>query len=164
MAGARSLLSLAVSGLALAGSLTIARAQEASRTGAAPAGTTEVQVTRRPYDKTQLLAAEAAVQPSVYRGRAIWQQRCAYCHDGVGQPSYHTMGPWLGPETLTQYGEEGVRGFVAQGTENMPGFQYTLRPEQVNDLVAFIKTIGPDQKPTALQLNGGSPIAAGTND
>jgi hypothetical protein len=34
----------------------------------------------------------------------------------------------------------------------MPGFRYTLQPQQVNQLIEFLKTVGPETKPTPAQL------------
>jgi mono/diheme cytochrome c family protein len=137
----------------------LASAQEYNAAGAPPAAkragppfTVEV----RPYDMKAL--ANAPTPPEdVHRGRAIWLQRCAYCHDGVGQPSYNTLGPWIGAETVTKYTEEGVKAFVSVGTDRMPGFAHTLKPAQMNDIVAFLKTRGDDTKPTAAQLTGKAP-------
>ena len=140
--------------VAASGAGSAAMAQAAGGQGAArPAG---VQVVKRPYDM-KAISAQPTIPDDVYRGRTVWQQRCAYCHDGVGQPSYQTFGPWLGAETLTKYGEEGVRAFIAAGTEKMPGFQYALKPAQVNDLIAFVKTIPSSTKPTPDQLAGRGP-------
>ena len=141
--------------------IALAQAPQGAGQGAArPAG---VQVVKRPYDM-KAISAQPTLPDDAYRGRTIWQQRCAYCHDGVGQPSYQTFGPWLGAETLTKYGEEGVRAFIAAGTERMRGFQYALKPAQVNDLIAFIKTIAPTTKPTPDQLAGRGPGGAVSND
>src|SRR5579863_7012778 len=54
---------------------------------------TKITVTPYMYD-TKLLLSIPVPPDNVYRGRTIWLERCALCHDGVGQPNYHTMGPW----------------------------------------------------------------------
>jgi mono/diheme cytochrome c family protein len=119
----------------------------------------QVTVTQRVYDKAQLLAAPAPTG-EVFRGRAIWLQRCAYCHDGVGQPSYNTMGPWIGAPTIELYKEPAFRAIVAGGTARMPGFKYALTDKQVGELIAFVKTVPASQKPTAEQLAGRPPAGA----
>jgi mono/diheme cytochrome c family protein len=122
-----------------------------------PAG--GVQVVSRSYDM-KAISTQPTLPDDVYRGRAIWMQRCAYCHDGVGQPSYETMGPWLGAETVQKYGEDAVKAFISFGADKMPGFQYALKPTQMNDVVAFMKTIPATTRPTADQLAGRLPGAA----
>jgi mono/diheme cytochrome c family protein len=114
---------------------------------------TKVTVTSRAYDRKQLLGTPA-LSAEAYRGRAVWLQRCAYCHDGVGQPSYNTMGPWIGAETLLALGDAAFRAIVSVGTERMPGFQYALQPQQIDDLITFLTTVSSDQKPTPAQLAG----------
>jgi mono/diheme cytochrome c family protein len=127
----------------------------------ADATTMLLQVVTRQYDVKQLLAAPA-LSIEAQRGRATWLQRCAYCHDGVGQPTYRTMGPWLGAETVQVLGPDALRAIINVGTERMPGFRYGLRPQQVDQVIDFLKTVGNDQKPTPLQLGTKSSGAAAT--
>ena len=142
---------------ALACALLLAAAAAASQESP------QVTIIKRTYDEAALLHPPA-LSASAYRGRTVWLQRCAYCHDGVGQPSYQTMGPWIGAETVQTLGEPALRAIVAAGTERMPGFQYALTPAQLDDLLAFLKTIPADQKPTAAQLAGKSSEGPGGND
>jgi mono/diheme cytochrome c family protein len=139
----------------------LAPAQERQR-ATPPQDPTKVSVTSRAYDRKQLLSVPA-LSAEAYRGRTVWLQRCAFCHDGVGQPSYNTMGPWIGAETVQVLGEAAFRAILSVGTERMPGFQYDLQPQQINDLIAFLKTVSSDRKPTAAQLAGradGGPTAS----
>jgi len=119
-------------------------------------------VSSRIYDRKQLLT-HPPLSDDALTGRALWLQRCAYCHDGVGQPTYKTMGPWIGAETVESLGEDTVREVIAAGSSRMPGFRYGLQPEQVNDLIAFLKTVHSDQKPTPAQL-AGAQNAAGNSE
>lgn len=136
--------------------------------GPAPAQqplTAPLTVVTRPYDRLQLLAGSAAAAPT-RAGRALWLQRCAFCHDGVGQPTYRTMGPWLGEETVRTLGPVAIRAIIAAGTERMPGFRYDLRPQQVEQLIDFLKSVPADQKPTPAQLalrSSGSALPAGAD-
>lgn len=119
-------------------------------------------VSARVYDRKQLLSPPA-LPDNALKGRAVWLQRCAYCHDGVGQPTYKTLGPWIGAETVESIGEDDVRGIIAAGSSRMPGFRYGLQSEQVNDLIAFLKTVQSDQKPTPEQL-AGAQTATGSSE
>jgi len=112
----------------------------------------DIVILQRDYDMRALLSAPPLSEQAL-RGRALWLQRCAYCHDGVGTPTYKTLGPWLDVETLRPEREASVRQFIATGSTRMPGFRYTLQPEQVDQLIAFLKSVTPDQKPTAEQLS-----------
>jgi mono/diheme cytochrome c family protein len=137
-----------------------AAGQAGARGGAAQTGpaagdqkTAPLKVTKREYDKKVLLSAPALTE-SEQIGRAIFQQRCAYCHDGVGQPTYKTMGDWIGGEAVQGLGEETMKTFINTGTVRMPGFKYALDSKQMDDLIAFIKTIPSSEKPTQSQLDG----------
>jgi len=134
--------------------------QTGARGGAAPAGsaggdqkTAPVKVTKRVYDKNVLLSTPA-LSENEQIGRAIFQQRCAYCHDGVGQPTYRTMGDWIGGETVQAVGVDAMKAFINTGTVRMPGFQYALDSKQMDALIAFIKTIPASEKPPQRQLDG----------
>ncbi len=122
-------------------------------------GSSPITVTTRVYDAKQLLAAPV-LSTDARRGRALWLQRCAYCHDGVGQPTYKTMGSWLGAETVQLLGPDALRAIIGAGTERMPGFRYTLQPQQVTQLIEFLKSVPADQKPTPVQLARKSSVAA----
>jgi mono/diheme cytochrome c family protein len=106
-------------------------------------------VTKSAYDIHELVR-KSQVPPAVFRGRVLWIQRCALCHDGVGQPSYHTLGPWLDADTVRSLGEPAVRAIIDAGTAAMPEFRYDLNARQVSDLLAFLKTV--TWKPTAAEL------------
>ena len=117
------------------------------------AKTVPLKVTVRVYDKKALMSAPVLSEEAQV-GRAIWLQKCAYCHDGVGQPTYKTMGPWLGAETVQTRGEPAIKAFINNGTVRMPGFSYTLDAKAMDNLLTYMKTITADQKPTAAQLAG----------
>jgi mono/diheme cytochrome c family protein len=125
------------------------------------AGPTTPLMIKHDYDIRQLIGL-TKVPPDVYRGRVLWLQECALCHDGVGQPSYHTIGPWLDAETIKTLGEAAVRAIIADGTERMPEFRYNLQPQQVNDLIAFLNSV--TYKPSADQLAGKAPGAAPSSE
>jgi mono/diheme cytochrome c family protein len=112
-----------------------------------------IAVTTREYD-LKALTTPPAIPEAAVRGRAVWVQQCAWCHDGVGQPTYKTMGPFLTADTVKTVGEDKVRAYIAKGSARMPGFQYALKPQQTDELIAYLNTVTADQKPTAAQLAG----------
>ncbi len=137
----------------------LARAQDADMFKGGPQGQA-LTVEKRAYDM-QKLAHPAAIPDDVFRGRAIWLQRCAYCHDGVGQPSYQTLGPWIDSSMVADLSDDGVRQFITTGTDKMPSFQYALSDKQIDDVIAYLKTISPADKPTEAQLAGKAAKAPG---
>lgn len=144
---------MVLAALVTSGAGYIARAQGLNVPPPAPDG---LKVTQRAYDMAKV-GAESTLPDNLYRGRVIWMQRCAYCHDGVGQPSYDTMGPFLEPDLVTALGDAGLAQFITQGTDRMPGFQYTLSAAQIAELIAYVKTIPASAKPTELQMAGKLP-------
>ena len=107
---------------------------------------------KRDYDTQQLLSSH--LSQDAYAGRVLWLQKCAFCHDGVGQPTYNTMGPFIGAEALQKFGEDTVRNFILNGDVRMPAFRYQLNTHQVDNLIGFLKTVPTSQKPTPAQLAG----------
>lgn len=81
------------------------------------------------------------------RGEHWFLQRCALCHVGKlgkeGPAAGATIGPSL--EGLLKGAapdkEKAVREFILKGTQRMPGFQYGLEPKELDDLIAYLKTL-----------------------
>ena len=114
-----------------------------------------VQVVTREYDLSKL-TSEPKVAETVFRGRVLWVQKCAFCHDGLGQPTYKTMGPWLDKELVATLSDNVVKIIINSGTANMPAFQHGLSASQMDDLLNFLKTVPASDKPTPGQLAGRS--------
>lgn len=127
----------------------VATQQEKSEDGKA----VPVKVITKEYDHKKLISPPA-LSGAERSGRVIWLQKCAYCHDGVGQPTYKTMGPWLGAETVKSVGEDQVKAFIANGGGRMPAFRYALDKDQIDNVLAFLKTVPSSDKPTPDQLAG----------
>jgi mono/diheme cytochrome c family protein len=148
---ARAALAVAALGF---GGLLAASAQDRVH-AAAGQGPVKPVVTKSAYDIPDLIK-QLQVPDDVYRGRVLWVQRCALCHDGVGQASYHTMGPWLDADTVKSIGEPAVRAIIAAGTASMPEFRYELDARQVNDLLAFLEIVTWKPTPAELAVKPGS--------
>ena len=55
------------------------------------------------------------------------------------EPRSSTMGPVLGPATTTD--QAALRQKIKDGGTRMPGYKYTLSDEQVDQVVAFMRTL-----------------------
>src|SRR5262249_26560508 len=90
----------------------------------------------------QLSAGEKA-------GRKIFQTRCAMCHVGqdpatemagdtgaARRPT--TMGPLLSKAQAAN--EDKLREKIKNGGARMPGYKLALNDEQINQVIAFLKT------------------------
>ena len=102
----------------------------------------DVRVTKREHDMKKLLAAPHLPETEL-KGQKLWAQRCALCHES-------RLGPWIDTRSVTALGDVRVREVINAGSGRMPGFQYALRPAQVDQVVAFLKTVTPDQRPVRL--------------
>ncbi len=83
--------------------------------------------------------------PAVARGKSLADANCTRCHaTKPGEKSTHASAPSFAtlftnypPDYIAEAFAEGV--FVGHG--DMPAFEFS--PEQINDLVAYLKTLGP---------------------
>ncbi len=79
------------------------------------------------------------------RGENLFRQRCSLCHLPrklkFGSPAV------VGPDLTGLFKEAGpdkmklLRGSILKSSPNMPGFQYGLEPKEVDDLIAYLKTL-----------------------
>ena len=81
------------------------------------------------------------------RGEHWFLQRCSLCHlafytkaDPAGwpnrAPSLEGLLKGAPPEK-----DQAVREVILKGSLNMPGFQYGLDPKDLDELIAYIKTL-----------------------
>ena len=91
------------------------------------------------------LAASGQLSEAELSGRRLFAQRCGLCHDPVGQ--MRVSGPWLDRDLLTSKGDAAARQYIGQGSRRMPGFRHSLTAEQMDHLIAFLKTVTPEQRP-----------------
>jgi mono/diheme cytochrome c family protein len=80
-----------------------------------------------------LPAAQAA-------GKKLFVQRCSVCHLPA-LPSYSAYGPLLDSTVVADRGDEAIRAQIMQGSAKMPGFQYTLSPAEIDQIVSYLKTL-----------------------
>jgi mono/diheme cytochrome c family protein len=119
-----------------------AAAAQAQRNGEALSSTPTVE--RERY-ATRVFMAPLMLTDAQANGRRIVAQRCANCH--AGNP--RQPGPPLGKQIVETRGEAFIRDKVSRGSTLMPGFQYTLQPVQIDDIIAFLKTYTPPPRSAA---------------
>ena len=84
--------------------------------------------------------AEQALTDKQLLGRNLFAQSCVVCHVKVQVTALGIYGPALSKMSLG--GQEDVmREFISNGTPNMPGFKYHFRPDQIDAIVAYLKTL-----------------------
>jgi len=106
------------------------------------------KVTRTEFDMREV-AKPTALSAAEAEGKRLWVQRCAICHDPLGQPAYpRSLGPWIDQKTVEARGDERVRTYINTGSNRMPAWRYTLEANQIDMIIAYLKTVPPSQKPT----------------
>ena len=99
------------------------------------------EVVRTVYDMPAVVTPPS-LSADALAGWKLFVQRCAICHDALGQPSYPaTLGPALDQATVGELGEETVREIIMVGSVRMPGWQYTLSQEQIGQVIAYLNTV-----------------------
>ena len=92
-----------------------------------------------------LLAQQVGAQPVLSgeqkEGRRVFQQKCAVCHLPIVPSGDEPYARRLSG-TLVERNEEYVRQAITTGNgAGMPGWKYTLRPDQIDSLIAYLKTV-----------------------
>ena len=85
------------------------------------------------------------------RGAAVFFQRCSLCHlgkFGAGGSKYccvSALGPNLGGRfrNTTPEQENAFRDIILNGGPTyMPAWKYGLTPDEIDDIIAYLKTLG----------------------
>ncbi len=97
---------------------------------------------------TSALAAEGLTDQQL-EGRRFFQQSCGVCHTKPTLTSA-VFGPVLSKATFAN-GDEQPKKQIAEGSPNMPGFKYHFKPEQIDAIAAYLKTVDtpPAEAPEA---------------
>lgn len=126
---------LCVAALLLAASASI----QAQRNGEASSSVPTVE--RGRYD-ARVYMAPLALGAAELNGRRLVAQRCGNCHGGNSRQP----GPLLGKQIVESRGDAFIREKVRKGSTLMPGYELTLQPEQIDQIIAFLKTYSPPAK------------------
>jgi mono/diheme cytochrome c family protein len=84
------------------------------------------------------------------QGEHLFNQSCRVCH-AKPQLTSVQYGPVLSRDSASG-DQRAMREIIANGTPRMPGFKYHFKPEQIDAIVAYLKTVPPA---------GGAPSAPG---
>jgi mono/diheme cytochrome c family protein len=97
-----------------------------------------------PLPRAQSSRREAAADPA--RGGKLFRQNCAICHFSASTAK--KIGPGLKGLAARGHYREGrkvddasLRRWIEHGGRNMEGFSGRLKPDEVRDLIAYVKTL-----------------------
>ena len=86
-----------------------------------------------------LAASAQNLTPQQQHGRMILTQNCNICHLPQN-PGSRTYGPPLNKEAAN--GDDKLMKEVIQnGLVKMPGWKYTLKDNDINDVIAYVRTL-----------------------
>jgi cytochrome c6 len=78
-------------------------------------------------------------------GEALYKTKCAACHgaDGKGETGMGKANKIrdLGSADVQKQTDDELSGIIGNGKGKMPAYAKSLKPEQIKDLVAFIRTL-----------------------
>jgi cytochrome c6 len=79
-------------------------------------------------------------------GAALYKTKCAVCHgpDGKGETAIGKANKVrdLGSSEMQKQSDEEVATTIENGKGKMPAYGKSLKPEQIKDLVAYIRSLG----------------------
>jgi mono/diheme cytochrome c family protein len=86
-------------------------------------------------------AAQDGAADQVKLGERLANQSCVVCHFSP-QITSGTYAPALSKDSLGGKADI-MHEVIANGTPRMPGFKYQFKPQQIDAIVAYIKTLAP---------------------
>ena len=88
----------------------------------------------------QTLEPQRPPADAAREGKKMFQQRCSVCHMPPVLGDATPYGPLLSTESVVGK-EDYAREIIAQGAKRMPGFRYGLEPREIDNIIAYIKTV-----------------------
>lgn len=94
---------------------------------------------------SQQTSSGAGLSPRELAGKKLFLQRCSICHlPPINVPQERAPeppGPRLDGSIRGVERETRAREIIRNGSSGMPGFQHSLQPKQIDDLIAYLKTL-----------------------
>jgi mono/diheme cytochrome c family protein len=99
-------------------------------------------------------ASAQQLTPQQAHGRQILTQNCNICHLPQN-PGSATYGPRLS-KTSANGDDKLMREVIMNGLVKMPGWKYTLKDQDISDIIAYVRTLPEPPPPTAKGGGGGA--------
>jgi cytochrome c6 len=78
-------------------------------------------------------------------GEALYKSKCVACHgaDGKGETAVGKANKVreLGSADVQKQSDEDIAEIISKGKGKMPAYSKSLKPEQIKDLVAFVRSL-----------------------
>ena len=99
-------------------------------------------------------ASAQQLTPQQAHGRQILTQNCNICHLPQN-PGSATYGPRLS-KTSVNGDDKLMREVIMNGLVKMPGWKYTLKDQDISDVIAYVRTLPEPPPPTTKGGGGGA--------
>ena len=86
-----------------------------------------------------LLGSSSLLAADLKAGEATYKKKCVMCHGEKGQGGNALK--LNDPRVLGKTDKE-IRKFISEGGKGMPGYQTSLKPEEMDSLMAFLRSWG----------------------
>lgn len=84
------------------------------------------------------------VPPDAAGGKTVYANNCVACHgeDGAGTSTGQALSaPDLRSDAVQKVTDAEMKQQVMNGKNNMPPFKDTLKPAEVSDVIAYVRTL-----------------------
>jgi len=99
-------------------------------------------------------ASAQQLTPQQAHGRMLLTQNCNICHLPQN-PGSATYGPRLS-KTSVNGDDKLMREVIMNGLVKMPGWKYTLKDQDISDIIAYVRTLPEPPPPTTRGGGGGA--------
>jgi len=99
--------------------------------------------------------ASPALNPQQQHGRQLLAQSCGVCHLPPALNA-KTYGPPLN-RAAANGDDDIMREYILNGTPRMPAFKYYLKEADINDIIAYVRTVPVAGAAPARAGGGGEP-------
>src|SRR5258706_16016058 len=96
---------------------------------------------------TQAASAQNNLSPKLAHGRMILTQNCNICHLPQN-PGSATYGPPLN-KAAANGDDKLMKEVIQNGLVKMPGWKYTLKDADIDDVIAYVRTLPVQPAPAA---------------
>lgn len=101
---------------------------------------------QKPPAKISVDLRRPEARVAIARGASLFRDRCEICHFsgseaqklGPGLKGIYTRGKFASGKTVT---DALVGNWILKGSAIMPAYNKILKPGEINDLIAYIKTL-----------------------
>ncbi|OGW13865.1 MAG: hypothetical protein A2035_06510 [Nitrospirae bacterium GWA2_42_11] len=86
-----------------------------------------------------LLFGSSSLAADLKAGEKVYKRKCVVCHGEQGQGGGALK---INDHKVLGKTDEDIRKVIADGGKGMPGYQNSLKPDEIDSLIAFLRSWG----------------------